>query len=318
MKRTFVVIVCCIVAFVGHSSWAADLGTEARLIQVEASVADISHCQRVMENEVSLLEKKTDAIGELVSESTSTISNEIAASDRLMGILSVVISIMVVVLGIYVAWMQRRVFQISDTVKRMSDEVEKKKEEVSNLAKEINSNFEALYLRIRRADTKAYVRRLEQVPLDDMNFGDLLLARELEDEDFIPLKNAYIKVVELGKESFRPRFAGPDHGEMYRLLFFQHFLGRAVLDDFLRGKLVPDFDRLVMCCFDNDIKKCMSDIAPVLSHRSVPFDRVSVLKKLLEALDKSEFCDDEEVYTILKNGISDEDLWEAARRDSKL
>lgn len=318
MKRTFVVIICCIVAFVGHSSWAADLGTEARLIQVEASVADISHCQRVMENEVSLLEKKTDAIGELVSESTSTISNEIAASDRLMGILSVAISLFIVLLGVYVAWMQRRVLQISDTVKRMSDEVEKKKEEVSSLAKEINSNFDALYLRIRRADTKAYVKRLEQVPLDDMNLGDLLLARDLEDEDFYPLKNAYMKVVELGKEHDSPQFAGPNHGQVYRLLFFQNFLGRSILDDFLRERIVSDFDQLVTCCFDNDVLKSMSDIAPVLSHRNVPFDRVTVLKKLLAALDKSEYCSNEEVYSILKNGISDDDLWEAARRDSKL
>lgn len=310
MKRAFITLITFIVFF---ASFAADKPTETRLKQIEESVIQISQDQHVLEGEQDILYKKTVAIDELIAQSTSAISSEIAASDRLMGILTMVLSIVAVFLGLYVAWMQQRMRKMSDTVQSMTEEVEKKKNEVSELVDMINTNFDTLYERIRRADTRAYVKRLEQVPLDDMNIGDLLLARDLEDEDYVALKNAYMKVIEIGKENYRPRFTGPSHGECYRLLFFQHFLGRAIEDDAIRDRVVDDFDRLVQCCFDNDIKKSLSAIAPVLSRRNVPYDRVIVLRKLLEALDKSEFKDNKQLYDILQNGIADEDLWSAAR-----
>ena len=184
--------------------------------------------------------------------------------------------------------------------------------EVEDLVEKINNNFDSLFQRIRRADTLEYLKRLETVPQDVINLKEILLARELEPSDFHYLQKAYTKLVDIGKEAGGEDLFGHNYGSSYRLLLFQHFCGQSVEDSFLRDRMVADFGRLVSCCFDNDIRKSLSDVVPVLKKKDVAFDRVDVLKKLLSALKQSEFGKDADILNILKNGIADERLWEAA------
>lgn len=292
--------------------FAADNKTELRLQQIEESVSAIKLQQHSYDGEQKLLQEKTKAIWDMIDVSNGSIANEIAASERLMGIMALVIALAAIFVGLYVTILHNRILKMSDTVKSISKDVEKKEIEVNELVDDINEHFDSLYTRIRRADTKEYVKRLERVPLDIVNLGEILLARELEQEDFEVLKRAYKNLIKSGKESEHPGLMRPSYGESYRLQFFQHFAGKSISDDFLRGQVLDDLNRIVKCCFDNDIKKSLSDLAPELRKRTVPFDRLVVLKKIIAALDQSEFKGNADVYDIIENGIADPELWAMA------
>lgn len=281
---------------------------------LEKSIIDIHR----IESKQDILIYRIDAIDKLMEHSSSAITNELSASNKVLTVSSLVISLVAILLGIFVTWMQSKVSKISRTVQDLSRDVEKKKNEVERLVNEINTDFDSLFIRIRRADTLEYLKRLEDVPKDIANLSDLLLARELEPEDFQYLKNAYVKLVDSGDENAGGNAFVNNYGNCYRLLFFQHFCGQSVEDDFLRDRMVVDFERLVPCCFDNDIKKSLSELAPVLNKRDVTYDRVNILTSLLSALHKSKFKNNADVFTILKNGIADEELWRAANNNLKI
>lgn len=286
--------------------------TEKYRVGLKDSVEQIIQDIRRIQTEQEVLDMKIDALEQLIDSSSSVIANEFSASNRVLTVSALVIAVIAILLGLFVAWIQNKVSKMSDTVKALTLSVEGKKKEVEDLVTEINTNFDSLFKRIRRADTLEYLKRLEAVPQDVTNIMEILLARELEPDDFQYLQRAYIKLVDIGEEDGGQNLYGQDYGSRYRLLLFQHFCGHSIEDPFLRDRMVADLDRLVSCCFDNDIRKSLSDVALVLEKRDGTFDRLDVLIKLLSALKRSKFGTDADILNILKNGIADKQLWKAA------
>lgn len=292
---------------------AADKKTESRLQEIERSIESSSYSISIAEKRQDVLDSQLHSLESLIDSTHTAISNEIAASDRLMSRAAIILTIIAVLLGVYITWLFNRVQSLSETIKSMSDEVDAKKTQVEKLVNDVNNQFDSFFQKIRRADTVEYLKRLEKVPMDITNLTDLLLARELEPEDFDLLKNAYRILYEQTDNHPQPKYSFK-----YQLLFFQHFFGNCIEDDYLREGIVQNFLILINCCFDNDIKKSLSDLAIVLKKPDLPFDRVDVLRKLLDALDQSKYKDDEPVYSILQNGINDAALWEKVRQEPEV
>ena len=285
---------------------------ELRIGKIEEELSQYRHSIDSLEYGQRCVSTKLEANEALMNHHLDVISNELSASDRFLEYFGVFLTLLSLALGAYVTWMQSRVKKMSDFVDGLEKEITKKRDEIVSIQEQINSSFDELYLRIRRTDTANLVKRLEVVPMDISNTIRTLSVRDLEAEDFDALKNAYKKLIDIGKEENSIGALGPSYGFGYRVLFFQHFLGKAISDDFLRNHIQSDFGALVGCCFENDILKSMSDIAPVLHQRGVAFDRVTLLKDLLLAIRKSEFKANAEVFSILQNGIADDDLWTTA------
>lgn len=312
MLRKVVISVLLLFCFIAVNGAPAKTTNEQRIGKIEEELSQFRHTIDSLGYGQMRVSKKLDASEALMNQHLAIISNALSSSDRFLGYFGVFLTLLSLGLGLYVASIQRRVKEMSDLVASMEKEITDKRDEIVSIQGQINSSFDDLYLKIRRTDTANLVKRLEMVPLDISNTIRLLSVRDLEAEDFEVLKNAYKKLIELGKEDDNLDALGLTYGFGYRMLLFQHFLGRSISDDFLRARIQSDFGELIGCCFENDILKSMSDIAPALHQRGVAYDRVILLKDLLLALRKSEFKDNAEVFSILQNGIADEDLWTTA------
>ena len=306
MTKRFLLSVVTVFCFVLSYGAPSKVNSDQRIVKIEEELSLYRHAFDSLEYRQSCLVSRVESAESLMEHHLAVISNELSASDRFLGFFGLFLTLLAIGLGVYVTWMQSR-------VKRISEQVDKKSKEIEEIQNHINSGFDEFYKKIRRTDTANYVKRLESVPMDVANIIDIMLVRELEAEDFDVLKSAFKKLVELGKENEIPRpQESTSYGAKYCMLFFQFFLGNSIRDDFLRERIRNRFSWLVNCCFEVDIKKAMSDVAPVLHQTGVAFDRVALLKDLLLALRGSAFKNNTEVFAILQNGIADDELWKAA------
>lgn len=310
-KKLFLLVltVFCSIYTLGSSPKPSN---DQRIDRIEKDLSNYRHRVDSLEYEQSFFASKLDATEALTNQHFSAISNELSASDRFLVYFGIFLTLLTAFLGVYISRMQNKMKDMSKQVSDMEADITKKRDEIVSIKEQINNRFDEYYNRIRRADTVSLLKRLDAVPQDISNLIRSLSARDLEPEDFDVLKSAYKKLVESGKEGKLVDFAGPTYGFEYMILFFQHFPGKSITDDFLRIRIQPEFKSLITCCFDNDIKKSLSDIVPVLHQTGLAFDRVSLLADLLQALRESEFKDNAEVFSILQNGIADEELWEKA------
>lgn len=247
-----------------------------------------------------LTDKAVEQLSTVMEISNSSIGNALSATNTFIAIAALIVAVAAIVLGVYVYKMERK-------IKDMKDVVSKKEEEVKKLTDQINNDINGLFDRIRREDTKAYLKRLEEVPRDIANLGEILFTRQLIEEDFKTLKDAYLKLKrnkEDGKDC-----DGVTYGEMYLSLFFQHFPGRALQDTELHEDIIFFFDYGVGAAFSNDIEKEVKEIGTVVSDKNVLTDRENILLLLRKAIAKSDYKNDETVLKLLKDSVNDEELW---------
>ena len=224
-------VFCSIYAF-GSSPKHANV---QRIDQIENDLSHYRHKVDSLEYEQSFFASKLEAAETLMNQHFSVISNEFSASDRFLVYFGIFLTLLSIFLGVYISTMQNKMKDMSKQVSDMEADITKKRDEIVKIKDQINNHFDEFYNRIRRADTVSLLKRLDVVPLDISNLIRVLSARDLEPEDFDALKSAYKKLIESGKEDELVEVVGPTYGFEYKLLFFQHFPGKAINDEFLRN-----------------------------------------------------------------------------------
>ena len=253
-----------------------------------------------------------DAVRRIVDVSNSTIANEISAVNTMLVAFTIVFGVVGVLLGVYISWLQRK-------VSRMSDNIAEKEQKIISLAKtveetdrKIHSDIKGLYYDLRDEETMALLHRLVEEPLDVSNLSQLLLARQLNEDGFAVLKQAYMKLKTLGPEIIdEGMLYEPTYRQQYTLLFFQHYLKESILDEDLRPDIIIEFKHGMRCAFKRDIIKSTEDFCMALSNNKVQFDKVSLLVNYLKALNESEYCNLEELKNIFQNKLNSDLLVEA-------
>ena len=265
-------------------------------------------------NYLQNLDENIDAVRRIVDVSNSMIANEISAVNTMLVAFTIVFGIVGVFLGFYISWLQRK-------VTKMSDNIEKKEQTIMSLAKAveetdnmIQSDISGLYAKLRKEETMALLYRLEEEPEDISNLVKLLLARSLDIEGFPILKRAFIQSMTIDDEANKDDYSTPSMREQYILLFFQHFLYQSILDDELRPEVVMEFEGNVKCAFKSDIIRSTKDLCKALSNHSVAFDKISLLKSYLMALNQSKYSDLKELRTIFQDNLDKGILVEAIDR----
>ena len=256
-----------------------------------------------------LTDKAIEQISNLVEMSNGSISNTLSTTNIVIALAALFVAVAAILLGGYITRMEKK-------MRDMSTEVSLKEREVRQLTEDINNNIDKLYERIRRADTKTYLRRLLEVPRDISNIVELLFSRQLSAEDFSVVKRAYLSLV-AEKADKKTGADGIPFGDMYLGLFFQHFPGQSLKDPEIRQSIIGFFDAGVDAAFPNDIEKEVREIGDVLSDKNV-HDREDVLFKMRAAISKSqEYKDNKKVLGLLKESLNDNELWEKVEERMK-
>lgn len=252
-----------------------------------------------------------ESIKSIVGISNDTISNEISAVNTMLVVFSVIVGLIGIFLSWYISRVEKKVNNMKDSIVEKEKTIKQIARTVEETDNKIQSDIKGLYEKLRKEESLTLLRRLELEPRDINNLVSLLLARPLEEDGFPILKNAYLKLKNQEGDS------AEDEKRVFSLLFFQHYLSLAILDDELRDNLVFYFDKSMNCAFKRDIIKSTNDFCKAMSVDAAPFDKVELLADYLKALNESEFKDLIELKNIFQENLNKDLLVDAIEQCRK-
>lgn len=245
--------------------------------------------------EIKNLNEKFDALNKSYENqlnsndrTLSQISAQIEATSFNITIFGILIGLIAVGLGVYVTFIERKIVQLRDENKSLLDETKRAKNEVEDLNNKIQNDVYGLFLKIKKEETNHLLERLIKVPKDITNLFHELASRELDDNDFQKIKQAYLKLK--GLESHKSFI------DNYHVLFFQHFLYQTMEDNSLHSEVLTNYQTCVDCAFDNDILKTTNDfIRFIVRDRNID-KYINEIKIFSTAIANSEFKEFSELF----------------------
>lgn len=311
----------------------------------------------IIQKELGIYEKEMSAICEHVDRSNEEISNQIAASSHTIQAWGWIIAIMAFVFGFYINRMwkkisdatakakeqldqaeetfaditkeQKKVNDQQQEVKKIQEDTEEKLKELQNLHSDIQNNMSAIYEKMKREETIALLKRLEEIPEDITNVGDILLTRQFVKNDFEIMLNAYHNLIsrslELNGLTSISELRGRDEDfrsleGSYILQFAQHFMEEAIVDKELQSLLRSRFRELFSdCFFRNDAEKSTTDFKKGVSTLNIQSQK-SLIADFLLAIAQSHYAKFEELYNTLLLDLTESNIqkiWEKISSDKK-
>ncbi len=214
---------------------------------------------RQHESEMAILKDKFDFQQKMSEQSISSISNQLDSASYSLTIFGILFTIASIVLGFYVTFIERKNVRIGEENKELLSKNQKIKDDIEAINQLIQSDIYNLFIKIKREETVHILDRLLIVPKDITNVCNALLSRELEQEDFTKLRQAYLNLGENGGE----------YKHQYRVLFFQHFLSRSLCDENLKVDISDFIPIGILSSFENDILKSTADFTTLVVDKSV-------------------------------------------------
>ena len=266
-----------------------------------------------LQSELTMFQTKTDMLTGIIETSNDSIANQLSAANNLLAFIAIALTIGGAIIGFYI---RRKKLEVEGMV-NMVDEKKKIIDEIAKTTKEldeqINSNVQELYQKLRKEETNALLDRLVLEPRDISNLIRLLLARDLDEDGFAKVREAYLELEEEHKEELDSEMDFESNNEEYILIFFQHYCYQAVKDDVIRPELVNGFAENSNNAFKRDIIKTTIDLCRALTDETSTFNKEEVLTAYLKALNGCKHKNLEELRNILEQNITPQSLLEKAK-----
>ena len=252
------------------------------------------------------LNDNIDAIRNIVDVSNSTIANEISAVNTLLVVVSIILGVFGIGIGIYITWLQNKMVKLKRELYAKEEIINEIAKKVEDTDKKIQSDIGGLYKQLREEETMTMLRRLEEEPQDVGNLYGLLLARHIGNEGYPIMKSAYMKLIEMEKEQTEEEqlVSISNYNGPFLLLFFQHYMYFALLDNDIHNYLRIGFVEGCKCAFKRDIIKSTKDLCKALSKSDAPFEKEPVLVDYLKAINGSNFKNLIELKNIFQEEIN--------------
>jgi len=276
-----------------------------------------------LQSQIWVLNTKSDLLMEIIGTSNDGISNQLSAASILLAIIAIVIAFLGGALGFYIRKKKLEIDSIAETIEEKKKTIDSVADATEKLDLQIKGNLGDLYLQLRDEETKAILDRLILEPRDISNLIQQLLARDLEDEGFPKLREAYLKYKSTkddenqDEERKKNRRAisislTGSYDDDYLLLFFQHYCCQAVQDDDIRPELVSRFVKACDLAFKRDIIKTTIDLCRALTDERSTFSKEDVLVEYLNALNESKHRRLADLKNILEQNIQPDILLKKA------
>ncbi len=355
-RLTSVVLLCATVMTLSAKTSKVDsLSVQMQILEQQTNKEQNQIA--IIQKELGVCEKEMSAICEQVERTNEEISNQIAASSHTIQVWGWIIAIMAFVFGFYINRMwkkisdatakakeqldqaeetfaditkeQKKVNDQQQEVKKIQEDTEEKLKELQNLHSDIQNNMSAIYEKMKREETVALLKRLEEIPEDITNVGDILLTRQFVKNDFEIMLNAYHNLIsrslELNGLTSISELRGRDEDfrsleGSYILQFAQHFMEEAIVDKELQSLLRSRFRELFSdCFFRNDAEKSTTDFKKGVSTLNIQSQK-SLIADFLLAIAQSHYAKFEELYNTLLLDLTESNIqkiWEKISSDKK-
>lgn len=256
-----------------------------------------------LQAKLEALQSKTDLLTNVVETANDGVSNQLSSATHLLEVIAILIAIGGFVLGSYISHKKRQIEKMAQTVdnkKKVVEElakvVDEKKDSVDVIAKateeldrKIHHDIKGLYFDLRKEETRSLFQRLVAEPEDIDNLGMLLLARDVDGDNFPLLKEAYFKLPE-EIESNEVEILGDivnlgtDYKHSYMLQFFQHFFYESLKDEDMQPVFTENFKNVFGNGFESDIVRATESLCKALTDEDTKFDKLDVLTNFLKAI----------------------------------
>ena len=274
-----------------------------------------------LQTKFDVLQAKNDLFCSVVESANDGVSNQLSATNNFLALIAVILTIAAIGLGLLIdnrkrqiEIMAKTVDEKKETVEKLAKIVDEKADKVDTISKtteeldkQIHNNLSALYKDLREEETKTLFQRLVKEPLDINNIGQLLLAREVDTDNFQLLKEAFVKLPEqpeIGDDSDIDSVIlsmNSDTKHSFMLQFFQHFFYQSVKDDDVRPAFVENFKNVFDNAFESDIIRATEGLCKALADEDSKFDKEYVLTEFLKAINTSKF----ENFALLRKMLED-------------
>jgi hypothetical protein len=224
------------------------------------------------------------------------VSTELGASSNSISIFSVIIAILSIGLGWYVTKIERSIkimAEDSETLMQRNIDI---KTSIEALSEKITKDSGGLYKIIRNEESNHILDRLISVPEDIVNLFYSIASRDLENEHFFKLKEAYLQVKN-----------DSTYSKNYLILLFQHFAGLSLLDEDIRTEFLNNIGDFFENSFKNDAIKSSKDFFDAIVKLEIVNYKLEI-NEFVKGICKSIFSDKEEIYFQINNSINSREL----------
>lgn len=284
----------------------------------EGKLSDMSSAVDSLQCQLNTLQAKNDLLTGIIEPANDCVANQLSAATYFLEIIAIGIAIFGSILGIYISKKKKQIEAIAATIDEKEKTIKTVSEATRELDKQIKGNIGELYKKLRNEETKALLDRLVLEPRDIGNLIQPLLARDLDEDGFSKLREAYLKLKN------EPEYDNPEEGigaiihrdssdEDYILLFFQHYCYQALKDDEIRPNLLKGFSENCRKAFKRDLIKTTIDICKALNEDASSFNKEEVLTTYLKALNKCKYRNLEDLNNIFEQNITNPELLKKAK-----
>lgn len=290
MKKIITILILFTSAAV-FSQTKQDTTLKSGLDKLEITLQEIKN--KNIENEIALLKDNLDFQQKMIEQSNSSISNQLDSASYNLSLFGLLFGIGAIGLGLYVTYIERKIVKIGEENKELLTKNQKIKEDVEDLNKLIQSDIYNLFLKIKREESVHIIERLVKVPKDITNVCDTLVSRDLYQEDFPKLKQAYLNL---------PNKVEGNFGHYYKIVFFQHFLRSSLSDENLREDISKFIPSGIIASFENDIANSTIEFVSVILDKGIQ-EFKSEINLYFNGLSNSQFKDYVVVYQLFFDNL---------------
>lgn len=268
---------------------------------------EVEHLYKKIEGIIEQQETQKEQINyqkELITSQTGMIdtgfdvvSGQIGSATYFIEIVAIILTILSVVAGIYLERLRRNVSAMSQESATLVQRNIQIKEETEMLSKMIKTDVKNTYKLIRNEESNHLLERLISVPEDITNLFSVMASRDLEDEHFPQMKEAFFQV-ENNDE---------DNKDRYLILFFQHFSGLSILDNDLNHIFLSKIHVGFAGAFKNDAVKSAGDFFNAIVKKEIQKSR-NEINSYVKSLCKTKFSSNEAVYFAIINEMKSREL----------
>lgn len=289
--KTITVIILLLFSVSAFSQSKQNTTLKERLKSVEKVLMDIEN--KKYDYEITNLKDKLDFQQKLNEQTINSISTQLDSASYSLTIFGILFAIAAIGLGIYVTYIERKIVKIGEENQKLLTKNQQIKDDVEALNKLIQSDIYGLFLKIKREESVHMVERLVKVPKDIVNVGASLLSRDLHQEDFAKLKQAYLNL---------PNKQEGNYANNYMFVFFQHFLGQSLRDENLRLEIAEFIHQGINSAFENDIVKSTLDFTGVLLDKGIQ-EFKSEINIFFKGLTNSQYKNYIPVYKVIFDNL---------------
>lgn len=242
------------------------------------------------------LQETLDRERNISDKSFNGISNQLSASSNSLTIFSILFGVLALIIGFYVTYIERKIVRIREENMELLSQAQSVKKEVVEINREIQSDIEGLFKKIKKEETNHILDRLINVPKDVANLLDGLLSRELSKTDFDKLKVSYEKLDPIDIT----------YMEKYEMLFFQHFSDLSLKDLMIKERFIKYIPTGINYSFDNDILKSSKDIFNFIVDTGLVNNK-EIINVYFGGLENSKFKEFKILYELIFQILSQRD-----------